>query len=124
MPYEDLEAASGWCRSIRDLVIQNPGGRVHAVVLERVLELLAACHATVDDHECHSLVRQIEASATALYSKDEHYRYASGQTPGADVLRLQILRRLTVFTDRLRELEAARTAAAADQPQSRRDQHQ
>jgi len=110
MPYEDLEAASGWCRSVRDLVVLNPGGRVHALVLERILELLAACHATVDDHECHSVVRQMEASATALYSKGEHYRYASGQTSGADVLRLQILRQLTVFTDRLREIEAARTA--------------
>lgn len=124
MPYEDLEAASGWCRSVRDLVILNPGGRVHPLVLERILELLGACHATVDDHECHSVVRQIEASATALYSKAEHERYASGQTSGADVLRLQILRRLTVFTDRLRELEAARTAAAAGQPQPRRDRRQ
>lgn len=124
MPYEDLEAASGWCRSVRDLVVLNPGGQVHAVVLERILELLAACHATVDDHECHSVVRQMEASATALYSKGEHYRYASGQTSGADVLRLQILRKLTVFTDRLREIDAARTAAAAEQATSRRNKHQ
>lgn len=124
MPYEDLEAASGWCRSVRDLVVLNPGGQVHAVVLERILELLAACHATVDDHECHSVVRQMEASATALYSKGEHYRYASGQTSGADVLRLQILRKLTVFTDRLREIDAARTAAASEQATSRRNKHQ
>lgn len=110
MHYEDLETASNWCKTIREVVILNPGGRVHEMALQRILELLAACYAAVDDANCRTLVRQMEASATALYSASDHQRWASGQTSGADVLRLQILRQLHAFGERLREMEALRSS--------------
>lgn len=110
MPYEDLSRALAQCESIRQFIIHNPGGREHTSALTQIRELLASADAAVEDYECKRLVRLIEHAASELFSAIEHEKWARGQTSGADVLRLQILRDLDAFKNRLTTIEAMRSS--------------
>jgi hypothetical protein len=60
------------------------------------------------DAECQEQMGIVERYAAALYSEAEHHKWRMASLPGADFLRLQILRALVTFHSRLIALEASR----------------
>ena len=60
------------------------------------------------DAECQEKMGIVEHYAAALYSESEHHKWRMSSLPGADFLRLQILRALVAFHSRLFAIEAAR----------------
>ena len=62
----------------------------------------------VKDAECQEKMGIVEHYAAALYSEAEHHKWRMSSLPGADFLRLQILRALVAFNGRLLAIESAR----------------
>ena len=60
------------------------------------------------DAECQEKMGIVEHYAASLYSESEHHKWRMSSLPGADFLRLQILRALVAFHSRLFAIEAAR----------------
>lgn len=110
MPYEDLERAASQSKALRDLIIANSGGREDLDARQRIAHLVSA--PSVEDAECRTLLLAIERHAQLLFSASGHVAWAHGKTPGAYVLRLQILRNLDAFNKRLATIEAERSSLA------------
>lgn len=110
MEYEDLDAARAHYHAIRALIIHNAGGWRDELVLRKLDFACRAAAAAVADRQCRVHIGAIEDYAGQLYSDSAHRRWVRGQTSGADYLRLQILRELDGFRERLGEIEALRDA--------------
>ncbi len=126
MPFEDLEIARRQAKAVRELIIVNRGGREDSDARGRVHELLTGAW-VVEDEECRRRLMEIERCSRALFSATAHLDWARGQTSGADVLRLQMLRELDAFNSRLAAIESERSSLArrsgVDLPgRTRRDQ--
>ena len=114
MPHADLYIATEHCRAMRDLIVLHTGGWADAESLNRFRHMAAAAASAVDDLECKHLASAIVELASDLFSAIGHAKWAQGQTSGADVLRLRILREITAFQGRLTYIEAMRTGAEQD----------
>ena len=112
MPNADLFIAAKHCEAMRDLVVIQPGGRKDDASLSRIRQLARAAASAADDADCKDLGETIIHFATHLFSASGHEEFAYGQTSGADVLRLRILREIQALRDRLSYLEVMRTSAA------------
>ena len=114
MPHADLYIATNHCQDMRDLIVHHTGGWADAASLNKFQQLTAAAASAVDDLECKHLASAIVELASDLFSAIGHAKWAQGQTSGADVLRLRILREITAFQGRLTYIEAMRTGAGQD----------
>src|SRR5262245_14260771 len=103
----DLEKARECHGALREIFIHHPGGWADRDALYRVEKLCWQAMALVKDAECQEKMGIVEHYAAALYSEAEHHKWRMASLPGADFLRLQILRALVVFHGRLLALEAA-----------------
>ena len=108
MIYPDLEKARECHTALRDIFIHHPGGWADREALFRVEKLAWQAITLIQDAECQEKMGIVERYAAALYSEAEHHKWRVGSLPGADFLRLQILRALVAFHSRLPALEAAR----------------
>ena len=108
MSYIDLEKARECHAALREIFIHHPGGWADREALYRVEKLAWQAMTAVKDAECQEKMGVVENYAAALYSEAEHHRWRMSSLPGADFLRLQILRALAAFHGRLYAVEAAR----------------
>ena len=86
--------------------------------MSRLEKVVALCLAgsTLDDEECRKHMRSVHAQAADLFSESAHTKWRNGSIDGKDVLRLQILRMLDLYNQRLNELESRYGAASRDVP--------
>ena len=108
MSYADLEKARECHGALREIFIHHPGGWADKDALYRVEKLAWQAMTAVKDADCQEKLGIVEHYAAALYSEAEHQRWRMTSLPGADFLRLQILRTLVAFHSRLFAIEAAR----------------
>jgi len=120
MSYPDLEKARECHGALREIFIHHPGGWADRDALHRVEKLAWQAMTAIKDAECQEKMGIVEHYAAALYSESEHHKWRMASLPGADFLRLQILRALVAFHSRLFAIEAARRSGIdADQPPAR-----
>jgi hypothetical protein len=108
MSYPDLDKARECHGALREIFIHHPGGWPDRDALQRVEKLAWQAMTLIKDPECQEKMGIVEHYAAALYSEAEHHKWRMSSLPGADFLRLQILRALVAFHSRLFALEAAR----------------
>lgn len=108
MSYADLDKARECHAALREIFIHHPGGWADADALHRVEKLAWQAMTLVKDAECQEKMGMVEHYAAALYSPEEHHKWRMASLPGADFLRLQVLRALVAFEGRLYAIEAAR----------------
>jgi hypothetical protein len=108
MSYPDLEKARECHAALREIFIHHPGGWPDKNALHRVEQLAWQAMTLVKDLECQEKMGVVEHYAAVLYSEAEHHNWRMASLPGADFLRLQILRALVAFHGRLFAIEAAR----------------
>ena len=108
MGYPDLDKARECHAALREIFIHHPGGWADKDALQKVEQLAWQAMTLVKDTECQEKMGIIEHYAAALYSESEHHKWRMSSLPGADFLRLQILRALVAFHSRLFAIEAAR----------------
>lgn len=108
MGYHDLDKARECHEALREIFIHHPGGWHDKNALQRVEQLAWQAMTLVKDAECQEKMGIVEHYAGALYSESEHHKWRMSSLPGADFLRLQILRALVAFQSRLFAIEAAR----------------
>jgi hypothetical protein len=108
MSYPDIEKARDCHAALREILIHHPGGWADKEALYRVEKLAWQAMTAVRDAECQEKMGVVEHYAAALYSESEHHNWRMSSLPGADFLRLQILRALVAFHSRLYAIEAAR----------------
>ena len=108
MSYSDLDKARECHGALREIFIHHPGGWADKEALYRVEKLAWQAMTVVKDAECQEKMGIVEHYAAALYSEAEHHKWRMASLPGADFLRLQILRALVAFHGRLFAIEAAR----------------
>ena len=108
MSYPDLEKARECHDALREIFIHHAGGWADKEALYRAEKLAWHAMTLVKDAECQEKIGIVEHYAAALYSEAEHHRWRMSSLPGADFLRLQILRALVGFHGRLLAIEAAR----------------
>jgi hypothetical protein len=108
MAYPDLEKARECHGALREIFIHHPGGWADRDALHRVEKLAWQAMTAVKDADCQEKLGIVEHYAAALYSEAEHHKWRMSSLPGADFLRLQILRALVAFNSRLLAIEAAR----------------
>jgi len=117
MSYPDLEKARERHAALREIFIHHPGGWADKDALFKVEKLAWEAMTLVKDAECQEKMSIVEHYAAALYSEAEHHKWRMASLPGADFLRLQILRALVAFNGRLLAIEAARrNGIDPDQP--------
>jgi hypothetical protein len=116
MSNADLEKGRECHGALREIFIHHPGGWADKDALFRVEKLAWQALTAVKDAECQEKMSIVEHCAAALYSEAEHHKWRMASLPGADFLRLQILRALVAFNSRLFAIEAARrNGTEADQ---------
>ena len=108
MSYPDLEKARECHGALREIFIHHPGGWADKDALHRVEKLAWQAMTAVKDAECQEKMGIVEHYAAALYSEAEHHKWRMASLPGADFLRLEILRALVAFHSRLFAIETAR----------------
>jgi hypothetical protein len=108
MSYADLEKARECHAALREIFIHHPGGWADKDALYRAEKLAWRAMTAVKDPDCQEKMGVVEHYAAALYSESEHHNWRMSSLPGADFLRLQILRALVAFQSRLYAIEAAR----------------
>jgi hypothetical protein len=108
MSFPDLEKARECHSALREIFIHHPGGWADRDALFKVDKLAWQAMTLVKDAECQEKMGIVEHYAAALYSESEHHKWRMASLPGADFLRLQILRALVAFQGRLLTIEAAR----------------
>jgi hypothetical protein len=111
MSYNDVEIARMHYRGMRDLIIHNAGGWKDEQALELMRAFCRRAHATLEDRSGRLDLAAIEDYAAALWSESDHRRWNRNRLSGADFLRLQILRQLDRFAERLDVLEMERSGA-------------
>jgi hypothetical protein len=93
------------CGRIRDLILHHNGGWADGEALRQFRQLSYTASRGAEDAECAALMRTAEQYAQDLFSHSAHFKWARGNTSGADVLRLCILEKLYAFRLRLVELQ-------------------
>jgi hypothetical protein len=119
MSYPDLEKARACHTALREIFIHRPGGWADKEALFKVEKLAWQAMTLVMDTDCQEKMGIVEHYAAALYSEAEHHNWRMGSLPGADFLRLQILRALVAFNSRLQAIEAARRNSIGPTPAPR-----
>ena len=112
MAYPDLEEVRTHYAALRELVIRNPGGWDDAASRQQVKDLCAQAREAIEDAEIRQQLRTVESNAAALFSIEDHLKWARKSMGGADYLRLQILIALEVLNTRLFMIDALRNRAA------------
>jgi hypothetical protein len=113
VPNRDIREVREHYSTLRELVIQHPGGWDDAEARAKVERLCGAGIAALDDPECHDRLRAVESQAADLFSREGHRKWQRKNMSGADYLRLQILIALEALNTRLFFIETQRGQAAA-----------
>jgi hypothetical protein len=114
--YTDLKQVRETYVTLRELVIQNPGGWDDAATRLKAERLCHAGMQALDDAECRERLRTVLAQARELFSREGHLKWTRARMSGADYLRLQILIGLEAVNTRLFFIDAIRGRASSQQP--------
>ena len=118
MSYPDLDQARLQHAALRD-IFQREGDWSDIPVLRGVETLCREAAAALADPYCREELGIVADYAAELFSQRSHRKYESESLPGAEFLRLQILKALDSFHSRLYSIEAIRRAAEYQQLSSR-----
>jgi hypothetical protein len=102
--------------TLRELVIQNPGGWDDVASRSKVERLCDAGSVAIEDSECRARLRSVANQAAELYSRTGHLKWSRAKMSGADYLRLQMLIALEALNTRLFFLSALREQPAEHFP--------
>jgi hypothetical protein len=111
MPQPDSRIAREHCEAMRDLIVLHAGGWRDVESLKKLQHMAAAAANALDDLESKHLASVISELGVALFSADDHEKWAQGKTSGADVLRLRILREINALQGRIAYIESVRSGA-------------
>jgi hypothetical protein len=111
MSHPDLYLARKHSEALRDLIVRHAGGWRDVESLKKLQHMTAATANALDDLESRHLASVISELGVALFSADDHGKWAQGRTSGADVLRLRILREITALQGRIAYIESVRSGA-------------
>jgi hypothetical protein len=117
MSYADLDQARTHHAALRE-VFQRAEDWSDLAALRRVEALCRECAAAVADPYCREELGIVADYAAELFSQRSHRKYESESLPGAEFLRLQILKALDSFHSRLYSIEAIRRAGEYQQLRS------
>ena len=110
-PHPDLYMARKHSESMYELIVHHRGGWRDVESLKKLQHMTAAAANALDDLESKRLASVISGLGVALFSADDHEKWAQGKTSGADVLRLRILREITALQGRIAHVESVRSGA-------------
>src|SRR5262245_13635922 len=108
MSYADLKRVREKYVTLRELVINHPGGRDDAAARVKIERLCNAAILALDDPECRARLRAIVVHASEAYSRNGHRKWDRSGMSGADYLRLQMLIGLEAVNTRPFFIENAR----------------
>ena len=112
MPYPDIEEARARHAELRDVFVKpRTDWSARPDELPHVEELCRQAAGAVSDPHCREEMGVVGDYAAELFARGEHRKWESESMPGAEFLRLQILRALDSFRSRLYSIEAIRRAA-------------
>jgi hypothetical protein len=113
MIYSDIEHARKHHAALKEIFDYHRTDWVERIDLLRpVEELCRRAAAAVDDAQCREEMGIVGDYAGEIFSRGEHRKWESESMPGAEFLRLQILKALDSFHSRLYSIEAIRRAGA------------
>jgi len=111
LAYPDLEQARGCHAALKSIFSFHRtdwGERLD--VLREVEDLCRQAAGTLDDAQCREEMGIVADYAAEIFSRGEYRKWESESMPGAEFLRLQILKALDSFHSRLYSIEAIRRA--------------
>jgi hypothetical protein len=112
----DLKEVRETYVTLRELVMQNPGGWDDAASRLKAERLCNAGMQALDDAECRERLRTVLTQARELFSHEDHLKWSRAKMSGADYLRLQILIGLEAVNTRLFFIDAIRGRSSVQQP--------
>jgi hypothetical protein len=111
MAYPDLEEARLHHAALKQIFAFHRGDWSQgADELRRVEQLCRDAAAAINDPHCREEMGIVGDYAAEIFSRREHSKWESESLPGAEFLRLQILKALDSFHSRLYSIEAIRRA--------------
>jgi hypothetical protein len=111
MAYPDIEQARGYHSALKSVFgIHRTDWAERVDVLREVEDLCRQAAGAVDDAQCREEMGIVADYAAEIFSRGEHRKWESESMPGAEFLRLQILKALDSFHSRLYSIEAIRRA--------------
>ena len=111
MGYPDLDEARLHHAALKQIFAYHRGDWSQgADELRRVEQLCRDAAAAINDPHCREEMGIVGDYAAEIFSRQEHRKWESESLPGAEFLRLQILKALDSFHSRLYSIEAIRRA--------------
>jgi hypothetical protein len=111
MTYPDINQARDYHAALKQVFGQHRTDWADRVdVLRRVEDICRLAAAAVDDAQCREEMGIVADYAAEIFSRGEYRKWESESMPGAEFLRLQILKALDSYHSRLYSIEAIRRA--------------
>jgi hypothetical protein len=111
MGYPDIEQGRDYHAALKSIfAFHRTDWAERLEVLREVEDLCRQAAAAVDDAACREEMGIVADYAAEIFSRGEHRKWESESMPGAEFLRLQILKALDSFHSRLYSIEAIRRA--------------
>jgi hypothetical protein len=111
MSYADIDEARLRHAALKEIFAYHRGDWAQGVEeLRRVEQLCREAAAAVNDPHCREEMGIVGDYAAEIFTRCEHRKWESESLPGAEFLRLQILKALDSFHSRLYSIEAIRRA--------------
>ena len=111
MAYPDIEQGRDYHAALKSIfAFHRTDWAERLEVLREVEDLCRQAAAAVDDAACREEMGIVADYAAEIFSRGEHRKWESESMPGAEFLRLQILKALDSFHSRLYSIEAIRRA--------------
>ena len=111
MAYPDIEQGRDYHAALKSIfAFHRTDWAERLEVLREVEDLCRQAAAAVDDAACREEMGIVADYAAEIFSRGEYRKWESESMPGAEFLRLQILKALDSFHSRLYSIEAIRRA--------------
>jgi hypothetical protein len=112
MAYSDIDEARACHAALKKVfALQRTDWSERPDVLREVEDLCRQAAGAVQDAQCREEMGIVGDYAAEIFSRSEYRKWESDALPGAEFLRLQILKALDSFHSRLYSIEAIRQAA-------------
>ena len=112
MAYPDIDEARACHAALKEVfALRRADWSERPDVLREVEDLCRQAAGAVQDAQCREEMGIVGDYAAEIFSRSEYRKWESESLPGAEFLRLQILKALDSFHSRLYSIEAIRQAA-------------
>ena len=111
MVYPDIDEARAYHAALKNVFsLHRTDWSERPDVLREVEDLCRQAAGALDDAQCREEMGIVADYAAEIFSRSEYRKWESYSLPGAEFLRLQILKALDSFHSRLYSIEAIRRA--------------